>query len=200
MIIPRVRVEKTHLGIRFSDVRAACAVGRAGSSEGRTGNVKHVFGRGSMKMVTVLETHLGAGWHYSSSWGGGGQASYVYGAGEDGGGICLSAVGSLLYFNIRLFWGVNVGRHSFSYLLRSLIIRFWKSDEMPLLKQGRDSRPSFNRGISVCLSVCLSCTLSVWWLGCRWRWGLRSAMLMSFRRRGKGPSLMIASCGQNNSI
>lgn len=71
-----------------------------------------------------------------------------------------------------------------AYLLRSLIMRFWNSDEMPLLKLGRDSS----------LSVCLSCTLSVWWLGCLWRCGLRKAILMSFRRRGKGPSLIMASC------
>lgn len=63
-------------------------------------------------------------------------------------------------------------------------MRFWNSDEMPLLKLGRDSS----------LSDCLPGSLSVWWLGCLWRCGLRKAMLMSFRRRGKGPSLMMASC------
>lgn len=73
-----------------------------------------------------------------------------------------------------------------AYLLRSLIMRFWNSDEMPLLKLGRDSSRS----------VCLSWTLSVWWLGCLCRCGLRKAMLMSLRRRGKGPSLMMASCGE----
>lgn len=75
------------------------------------------------------------------------------------------------------------------YLLRSLIMRFWNSDEMALLKLGLESS----------LSVCLSggC-LSVWWLGCLWRCGLRRAMLMSFRSRGNGPSLMIASFGTNN--
>lgn len=38
-----------------------------------------------------------------------------------------------------------------TYLLRSLIMRFWNSEEIPLLKLGRDSS----------LSVCLSCILSV---------------------------------------
>lgn len=46
-----------------------------------------------------------------------------------------------------------------SYLLRSLIMRFWNSEEIPLLKLGLDSSRS----------VCLSCILSVWWLGCRCR-------------------------------
>ena len=38
-----------------------------------------------------------------------------------------------------------------------------------------------------------------WWLGCLWRWGLRSAMLMSFRSRGNGPSLMMASWSQRET-
>lgn len=66
-----------------------------------------------------------------------------------------------------------------SYL--SLIMRFWNSEEGALLKLSRRSD---------CFSWMRP---GPWWLGCLWRWGLRSAMLMSFRRRGNGPSLMMAS-------
>lgn len=34
---------------------------------------------------------------------------------------------------------------------------------------------------------------SPWWLGCRWMWGFLRARLISFSRRGSGPSLIRAS-------
>lgn len=66
-----------------------------------------------------------------------------------------------------------------SYLLRSRIMRLWKSDDTRRLKDGR--------------VMSLSCCLSGWWLACRWSWGFLKATLMSFSRRGKGPSFRIAS-------
>lgn len=107
----------------------------------------------------------------------------------------LHQTGSLVAWFLQLkakhFW-TSVADSKYDslscYLLRSLVIRFWNSEEIPLLKLGRES----NR--SVCLSG--GC-LSVWWLGCLWRCGLRRAMLMSFRRRGNGPSLIMASLRRN---
>lgn len=74
--------DKTHLRVWFCDVRAACAIGWAGSGQGRAWYVKHVFGGRSMRMVAVLKTHLGAGWHDPSGGGRGRQASDIYRAGE----------------------------------------------------------------------------------------------------------------------
>lgn len=79
-IWPNQRAE-THLGVWFCDVRAAGAVGGAGARQGGAGHVKHVFGR-LVGMVSVLKTHLGAGWNDPSRGGGGRQTSDVYGAGE----------------------------------------------------------------------------------------------------------------------
>lgn len=79
-IWPNQRAE-THLGVWFCDVRAAGAVGGAGARQGGAGHVKHVFGR-LVGMVSVLKTHLGAGWNDSSRGGGGRQTSDIYGAGE----------------------------------------------------------------------------------------------------------------------
>lgn len=82
MMIPHVMCDRTHLRVWFSDVRAARAVGGAGPGQGRARHIKHVFGGCSMRMVAVLKTHLGAGWHDSSSGGGGRQASDIYRTGE----------------------------------------------------------------------------------------------------------------------
>lgn len=72
---------ETHLGIWFCDVRAAGAVGWAGSCQGRAGHIVHVFGR-LMGMVSVLKTHLGTGWNDPSRGGRGRQTSDIYRAGE----------------------------------------------------------------------------------------------------------------------
>lgn len=39
----------------------------------------------------------------------------------------------------------------------------------------------------------LAWSRSPWWLGCRWMWGFLRARLISFSRRGSGPSLIRAS-------
>ena len=76
----------------------------------------------------------------------------------------------------------NLPKHQPTYLSY-----LWNSEEGALLKLGLESRRP----------DCFSCRRpGPWWLGCLWRWGLRSAMLMSFRRRGSGPSLMMASWSQ----
>lgn len=73
--------DQTHLGVWFCDVGAACAVGWAGPGQGRAGDVKHVLG-GSMRVVAVLKTQLGAGWHDPPGGGGGRQTSDVDRAGR----------------------------------------------------------------------------------------------------------------------
>lgn len=80
MICPN-QSDKTHLGIWFCDVRAAGAVGWAGPGQGRAGHIKHVFGR-LMGVVSVLKTHLGAGWDDPSRGGWGRQTSDIYTTGE----------------------------------------------------------------------------------------------------------------------
>lgn len=73
----------THLRVGVRDVRAAGAVGRAGSGQGGARYVKHVFGGRSLEVLAVLKTHLGAGRHDADAAGGGGgrQASDIYRAG-----------------------------------------------------------------------------------------------------------------------
>lgn len=81
-IMLRISEWSTHLSVWLSDVRAARAVCWAGAGQGRPRHIKHVFRGRSVKLVPVLETHLGAGWNDPSSRGGGRQASDVYRAEE----------------------------------------------------------------------------------------------------------------------
>ena len=65
------------------------------------------------------------------------------------------------------------------YLFRSRIMRFWKSDDIMRLKEGLEKRRSF--------------WVSGWWLADMCSWGFLRATLMSFSRRGRGPSFRMAS-------
>ncbi|TNN72313.1 hypothetical protein EYF80_017465 [Liparis tanakae] len=62
------------------------------------------------------------------------------------------------------------------YLLRSRIIRLWKSEDMRRLKDGRENSRSFG--------------LSGWWLVGMWSCGFLRATLMSFSSLGRGTHLL----------
>lgn len=70
----------SHLGIRFGDVWAACAVRRAGPSQWGAGHVEHLPRRAEVSLCVT--PHVQVGWERFYRWdssGGGRQARDVYG-------------------------------------------------------------------------------------------------------------------------